>query len=210
MKQSILSQLLLGALLTISLGMAACAKKDSSSDVRVAGRGGVVATATTSGLPANTATCNNGQTGTGSLQTTTNAVLALVSATIDPQSFGTICRTNFSASLRFDSAGNVVNSGSTVLIQIVDSWVGQVYNGKTIQAYEVQFANAVSGTYNRSAGSFDVTFKDDYGYFKISGQVTGATATGTVYFQNDVAVTGYQPVAGTLGTFSIPAATLIK
>ncbi len=209
MKQSIFSKILLGAILAGSLGMTACAKKDGSS-VRVAGRGGVVTSGNGTTTPGNTATCSNGQTGTGSLQASNSAILALVSATISPESFQGICRTNFSATLKFDSSGNVVSSGSTILIQIVDQLVGTVYQGKTIQAYEIQFANAASGMYNRNAGSFQVTFADSYGSFVIAGQVNGATATGTVYFNNTVAVDGYQPVGGTLGTFSIPTATLIQ
>ncbi|MDG0818211.1 hypothetical protein [Bdellovibrio svalbardensis] len=209
MKQSILSKMILGALLAGSLGMTACAKKDDST-VRVAGRGGAVTSGGGSVTPENTATCSNGQTGTGTLQATNEAILALVSATISPESFQGICKKNFSASLKFDSSGNVVSSGSSILIQIVDALVGQVYQGKTIQAYEIQFANAVSGMYNRNTGSFQVTFADSYGSFVISGQVNGANATGSVYFQNNVAVAGYSPVGGTLGTFTIPTAVLIK
>lgn len=209
MKQSILSKMLFGSLVAVSVMMTACAKQDGSS-VRVANRGGAIVSGGSSTLPTNTATCSNGQAGTGTLSTTTNAVLALVSATISPQSFGNICKVNFSAVLQFDSAGNIVPSGSTVLIQIVDDWVGQVLNGKTIAPYEIEFTNAASGVYNRASGAFQATFSDAYGSFILTGTVSGATATGSVYFQNTVAVDGYSPVGGQLGTFTIPTATLMK
>lgn len=218
MKQTILSKMILGALLAGSLGMTACAKKDGSS-VRVAGRGGVVSSGNGGApTPGNTATCSNGQAGTGTLQAdSVEAVKGLVSATISPQSFGNICRVNFSASLKFDSAGAIVGSGSTILLQIVDDWVGQKTNdGKVIQAYEIQFSNANSGVLNRSTGTVQAVFSDSYGSFLISGQVSGSTVNGKVYFNNKVAVDGYSPMPGNntdwvpLGSFSSPTATMIK
>lgn len=212
MKQSIFTKMIFGAIMALSLGMTACAKKDGSS-VRVAARGGAV---NANSAPSDAASCNNSVAGTGQLNASSNAVLALVSATISPQSFGTICRTNFSAALKFDSSGNIVSSGSTVFIQIVDSWVGQATTeGKTIKPYEIQFSNASSGVYNRSSGGFQAVFTDEYGSFAITGTVSGATATGTVLFNNKVAVSGYSPVPGdnswaTLGTFSIPTSALMK
>ncbi|HWU42940.1 MAG TPA: hypothetical protein VN132_05860 [Bdellovibrio sp.] len=210
MKQTILSKTLLAALVSASLLMTACAKKDDSSGVRIANRGGAVASGGTSTLPNNSATCSNGQTGTGSLSTDTNSILALVSATIAPTSFGNICKVNFSASLKYDASGNIIPGGSAILIQIVDDWVGQVYNGKTLQPYEIQFTQAVSGNYDRGSGSFQAVFQDSYGSFTMSGQVSGATASGTVSFQNTVAVAGYSPVGGQLGNFSISTAVLMK
>lgn len=209
MKQSILSKMFLGAVLALSLGMAACAKKDGGS-VRTAPRGGLVQ----NNVP-NNATCTSG-TGTGTLQVTdVNSVMDLVSATISPTSFSNVCKVNFSAAFKFDSAGNIVNSSSSVLFQIVDGWVGQVVDGKTIAPYEIQFANAYSGSYNRSTGIVQAIFVDNYGGLLVYGQVNGANVTGTVYFYNNTAVSGYTPTSGlnqwaTLGQFSIPAATLIK
>lgn len=211
MKQSIFTKMILGALFAASLGMmTACAKTDSSSGVRVAGRGGEINTAAAGDSVAvqnNSATCSNGQTGTGTLSASNDAILALVSATISPQEFQGICKTNFSAALSFDSSGNIIAAKSSILIQIVDGLVGTVINGKTIQPYEIQFANAVSGVY-QSNGYFQATFSDNYGQFYIQGNIAGATASGTVSFQNSVAVAGYQPASGNLGTFTMPASLI--
>ena len=139
MKQSFFSKLILTAVMALSLGLAACAKKGDSS-VRVAGRGGVVANGTT-----NNATCNNGSQGNVTFTpANSQMVLTFVSATIDPASFGSICRVNMTSNLSFDSNG-YLQAGSSLLLQVVDSYVGTQYNGHTIQPYEIQFANAVSG-----------------------------------------------------------------
>jgi hypothetical protein len=218
MKQFQLSKLFLGALCVMALGLSACGKKDGSA-VRVSGRGGSIPSTSVVGangqqqqvLPPNTGTCQNHEAGTGSLETSTGMVLGLVSATINPKSFESICRVNFSAKLKFDPNGNISSNNSFVLLQVIDAWVGQTYEGKVIKPYEILFRNVTQGYYNKNTGEIQVSFADGYGTFVINGRVQGAVTTGVVFFMNNVSVdSSISPAQGTLGNFSIPSAALLN
>lgn len=211
MKTSFLSKSVFAALL-MALALSGCAKKESAG-VRMAGRGG--ATNNTSGVnPASPykgdVTCTTGAPGTGTLYTSEEEVLRLISATLNPDTFEGICKANFSATLKFDANGAVVKSGSAIFIQIVDSLVGQVSEGQQIKPYEINFTNAVSGQFDRNSNSFEVIFEDSFGTFDIQGRVVGNEAQGTVHFENKTRFDNGTPESGTLGSFRMPLSSIQK
>ncbi|MGE5085367.1 MAG: hypothetical protein ACM3MG_03645 [Bacillota bacterium] len=215
MKRSLINKTVLGALMVLSMALTACGKKDAGSAVRVAGRGGSVVTS---------ATCSSGQMATGRIYDPSNSgsfesvVKIFVSATIAGSSFGTIdgsgSGTNgvfLTPSLQFDSAGNIVKTNSSILIKIVDSYVGMPSGDHTIQPYEIQFTNAYSGTIDKASRTFNVTFQDQYGYIQLSGSYDNSYASGTVNFQNYTSVDGSSTgSAYRMGTFYVPTCGLLK
>lgn len=219
MTNSILKNKMMGVLLLAVLSLSACGKKEGSG-VRVAGRGAATGVAQ-GGTSGTSGTCGAQSTGkifdAYASSTFEQQVKNFVSATLDPQSLGSISgnindRTgiDFNATFRFDSNGNVVAAESKVHIKIFDSFVGQVYNGQTIQPYEVAFTAASEGMIDRNTRQFQVRFKDSYGEIVFQGSYDNSLAQGTVYYQNYTAVQGYQPTSGTLGSFRIYACSLIK
>lgn len=206
----------MGVLLLAVLSLSACAKKNGSA-VRVAGRGGV----STTGTVSQSGTCGSQSVGkifdlyaSASFE---QQVKGFVSATLDPQSLGTISGNindktgiDFTATFRFDSAGKIIADSSNVTMKIFDSYVGQVYEGQTILPYNVAFTAASEGMIDRNTRQFQVKFRDGYGEIIFQGSFDNSIAEGTVYYQNYTAVTGYQPASGTLGTFRIYACSLIK
>lgn len=224
MKQSTLSQMMLSALCVITLGMTACGQKDAggSSAIRIAPRGGDITPMSPSvggggggaigggTVPSAGATCQNNITGTANLAHDEMGVMGLLSATIDPKNFGRICRVNLSANLKFDATGNLVPGSQMILIQVVDEYVGQVWQNKVIPLYEIQFKSATQGFFDKASGAFQVVFSDQYGTFWISGQVEGINTRGSVYFQNNSNIAGGAGAKGILGNFTIPTAALLN
>jgi hypothetical protein len=219
MNSSLISKAFFGGLVALSLGLTSCAQKEGTA-VRVPGRGGLIngdvnfisnGSGTPNGIPQNTSTCSDNQTGNGSLQFDVNAVLGLVTATIGQDSFKGICKVNFSARFIFDANGILNPTGSGILLQVIDSYVGMVVNGRTIPPYELNFQNAKGGSYDRSTGKINVQFEDSFGSLTVVGQDNGQMVTGAIYFQNyKNIVTTQQPAQGTLGSFSIPRAVLMN
>ncbi|ASD63852.1 hypothetical protein [Bdellovibrio bacteriovorus] len=224
MTNSIFKNKMLGVLLLAVLSLSACAKKDSSS-VRVAGR--TTNTGTTSGGGVS----QGGTTASGTCGTSSagkifdqyaspqfeTQVKNFVSATLDPQSLGSVSgnindRTGVDlfATFKFDSAGSLVAAESNMLIKIFDSYANQVYNGQVIQPYSVSFSQASEGMIDRNTRQFQVKFRDGYGEIIFQGAYDNSIAEGTVYYQNYTAVAGYQPTSGTLGSFRMYACSLIK
>lgn len=219
MKTSFFNKMMLGALVAIAFSMSACAKKDSGA-VRVAGR--TTGTAVTQNTSAAT-TCGNASMSWGKIfdpyasPQFESQVKSFVSATLDPQSLGSISGNindktgiDFSGVFKFDSAGNLIPSSSSLIIKIFDSYVGQVYEGQTIVPYIVEFTNASDGVYNRTTRQLSVRFKDAYGEIVFTGQVNNQMVEGTVTYSNSVAVSGYQPAQGSLGSFRGYSCALIK
>ncbi len=220
MKQSFFNKLMMGALVVIGLSLSACAKKDGGA-VRVAGRTTSTGTGISQGNIPNT--CANANMTVGKIYDPYNSpnfeaqVKGFVSATLDPQSLGTISgnindRTGIDmiGSFQFDSAGKLVAASSKVLIKIFDSYVGQVYNGQTIAPYQVEFSQAKEGMIDRTTRQFQVKFQDGYGEITFQGTFDSTVAQGTVYYQNYTAVSGSQPAQGTLGAFRAYTCALIK
>ncbi|UOF02131.1 hypothetical protein [Bdellovibrio reynosensis] len=198
------------ALLLTAVLFSGCAKKETAG-TRVAGRGNNVTQTTVPTSPyTGDVTCSKGAAGTGTLYTTEVEVLGLISATLDPKNFQGICKANFSATLKFDTSGNVVKNGSAIFIQIVDSLVGQMSEGQVIKPYEINFTNAVSGHYDTQSRTFEVRFEDSFGTFDIQGQVVGGEAQGHVVYENKVRYDNGTPESGTLGSFRIPVSALFK
>lgn len=204
MNTSFFSKTALGALVALSLGLTACAKKGDSA-VRVAGRGGSVTTS---------ATCSTGQSAVGSISSTDAALKSFVSATLPGNSFGTITSAgagiDLTLGLKFDSSGTLVKDQSSILIAIRDSLVGTQPGDHVIEPYEIQFTNAYSGTLNQNARSFTIVFQDTLGWIQLQGTYDGTTARGNVTFQNYSSVDGHSLQASTLGTFTVPVCGLFK
>ncbi len=215
MKSSIFTKFALGAVMALSMGLAACAKKGDSS-VRVAGRGGEVTT---------NSTCTTGASAIGRIYSTSNAaafekaVKIFVSTTLPGTSFGSIDATGQSSNgvfvtmnLRFDASGNIDKTSSKVLVQIRDSFVGQIdpETKKEIPAYEVQFTSAYAGSVNKSNRTFTVTFQDNLGWIAFSGSYDASNAFGTVYFQNYSSVDNSPLTQQTMGSFWVPSCGLFN
>lgn len=220
MKTSFFNKSMMGVLVALALSLSACGKKDSSA-VRVAGRGTPTGVSQSGGTTPNT--CGNANMTWGKIydpyasSAFESQVKGFVSATLDPQSLGTISGNindktgiDFSGSFQFDTAGKLIPASSTVVIKIFDSFVGQVYNGQTIVPYVVEFKQASEGMIDRNTRQIQVRFKDSYGEIIFQGQYDNTTVQGTVQYQNYTAVNGYQPAAGILGSFRAYTCALIK
>ncbi|WP_413613416.1 hypothetical protein [Bdellovibrio sp. HCB-110] len=220
MTKSFFNKSMMGVLVVLALSLSACAKKDSSA-VRVAGRG--ASTGVTQGGTTTPNTCSNTNMSWGKIYDPSSSpqfeaqVKGFVSATLDPQSLGTISGNindktgiDFSGSFQFDAQGRLIPASSTVVIKIFDSFVGQVYNGQTVVPYVVEFSQASEGIIDRTTRQIQVKFKDSYGEIVFQGQYDNNTVQGTVHYQNYTAVSGYQPSGGTLGAFRAYTCALIK
>lgn len=220
MKQFFSNNKLMGALVLVVLSLSACAKKDGAS---VASAGRATATGTTSQV---TQTVQNacGSNIKGRIYDPAGSanferqVKGLLSASIDPSSFGTISGNvndpttgvDVYASIKFDYIGAIVAAESTLQIKVFDSYVGQVVDGKVIREFDITFSKAASGQINRNTRQFQATFTDEYGDVILSGAYNDSIAQGTVYYQNRQSVSSSYPSNGTLGTFTIPTCFLIK
>ncbi|WP_374080211.1 hypothetical protein [Bdellovibrio bacteriovorus] len=220
MTKSFFNKSMMGVLVALALSLSACAKKDSSA-VRVAGRGASIGV--TQGGTTTPNTCGNANMNWGKIYDPNASgqfeaqVKSFVSATLDPQSLGTISGNisdktgiDFSGSFQFDAQGRLIPASSTVVIKIFDSFVGQVYDGKTVVPYVVEFSQASEGIIDRTTRQIQVKFKDSYGEIVFQGQYDNNTVQGTVHYQNYTAVSGYQPSGGTLGAFRAYTCALIK
>ncbi|KYG65391.1 hypothetical protein AZI87_12650 [Bdellovibrio bacteriovorus] len=218
MKTSFFNKSVMGILVLVALSLSACAKKESSA-TRVAGRSNTPAVT----QPNAVNSCGNASMNVGKIYDYYNSgsfesqVKSFISATLDPQTLGTISGNindktgiDFFGAFKFDSSGNLVAGSSTVLIKIFDSYAGQSYNGQVIQPYQVEFSAAASGTINRNTRQFTVKFSDSYGDIVFQGQYDGTLAQGNVTYQNRTAVNGYSPASGTLGQFKAYTCALIQ
>lgn len=221
MDNSFFKKSMMGVLALAALTLSACAKSNSS-DVRVAGRGidPLVAAQQQQGTQN---ACSNAQMAWGKIfdpyasSQFESQVKSFVSATLDPQSLGTISGNiadktgiDFQGSFQFDSQGKLIPASSTVLIKIFDSYVGQTYNGQSVQPYIVEFKAANSGFVDRNTRQFEAKFSDNYGDIVFSGRYDNQTVEGTVTYVNNTAIAGYQKASGTLGSFKAYTCALIK
>lgn len=208
MNTSFLNKSVMGILVLAALTLSACAKKEDSFG-RTADRTGNGITQANQ-----TVNCQNASQAWGKIYDQNNSanfetqVKAFVSATLDPNSLGSISGNindatgvDFNGLFKFDSAGKLIPESSSITIRIFDSYVKQVIDGKTVQPYDVTFTQAKSGTINRNTRQINVLFEDEYGSITITGTYDGQIVQGTVAFRNSVAVTGYTPQSGTLGSF---------
>ncbi len=200
--------------------LASCAKK--SEDRTARGSGPAL------GVAGNTSTCGTGQQSVGRIYEANNIdststfeqrVKGLISATVDPQYFGTISGNGNDAQsgvtiegrLRYDGNGSVLLDQSNLKITIYDSYVGQKdSSGNAVQAYPINFNTASAGTMNLQTKVFTLQFKDTYGEVTLNGTVNASTVTGTVSYQNYTSYKGGQAAAGNLGTFTIATCGLVN
>lgn len=222
MTYSYFKKSMMGVLVLAALSLLGCAKNNSSG-VRIAGRGaGAVPTtpAQQQGLPNS---CSNSQMEIGKIFDPYSSpqfesqVKGFVSATMDPQEFGTISGNiydstgiDFKGSFQFDSQGNLISESSSLWIKIVDSYVKQTYNGELVQPFIVEFVAANSGIIDRNTRQFKVIFKDNFGEIIFVGRYDNQIAEGEVSYVNNTAVAGYQPASGKLGSFRAYSCGLIK
>jgi hypothetical protein len=220
MNKNLFNQIMLGGIILASLTMTACGQKDDSA-VRTAGR------TTGAGVTQNNvllnSTCANPSMNWGKIfdpvasSQFESQVKGFVSATLDPQNLGSISGNindktgiDFAGTFKFDAQGQLVPGSSSVVIKIFDSFVGQVYEGKTIEPYIIEFASATEGRLDRNTRQMSIKFKDNYGEIVFTGQYNASTVEGTVQFVNTTAVAGLQPARGTLGSFRAYTCALIK
>lgn len=193
--------------------LAACSKGASERSAR--------ATDGNLGATGNTSTCSSAAQAVGRVYdggvasggTFEQRVKGLLSATVDPQYFGTISGDGNDPStgvtiegrLRYDGAGNVLMNQTNLKLVVTDSFVGQKDStGAVIPAYPMNFAAASSGTVNVAAKTFTIVFKDSYGEITLNGSFNTSMVTGTISFANSTTVlAGGTPASGTLGAFQI-------
>ncbi|MGZ3786621.1 MAG: hypothetical protein ACXWR0_19360, partial [Bdellovibrio sp.] len=127
MKKSFFNNSLMGVLLIAALSLSACSS-NNSSDVRVVGRGnGVLPNGTAQQQGGVAANCPNTQMNMGKIFDPYGSanfemqVKNFVSATLDPQSLGTISGNiadktgiDFEGTFQFDNTGNLVAASSNV------------------------------------------------------------------------------------------------
>jgi hypothetical protein len=207
--------------LTMALFLAACGQSENTTSMNVAGGGGNSGSVGGSNN-CSTSTSTQGQIYDPNYRTNPTAfrvaVGNFVSATLDPKYLGDVSGDpssktgiKFSGSFSFAATGQINLSATSVQIDINDSLVGTTdSSGKLITAYPVDFSQAAAGNYDKSNGTFQVTFQDQYGQLVFNGKVSGQTAQGTVTFANTSAVDGLGARSGTLGTFVISSCSLLK
>lgn len=223
MKQSSLTTVLMSMMLMAMLSLSACAKKDDSK-VRIVGRAGVGVGTGTAGV-GGYANCGNQAQSTGKIfDAQANSarfeadVKGFVSATLDPQYLGTVSGDinaatgiDFLGGLRFNAQGQLEVESASLMIKIFDSYAKQSYNGQVVQPYVIEFVGASAGMVDHQSRQFQVTFKDSYGSVTMQGSYDlNGLASGTVTYENFIAVDGYFPARGTLGSFRIATCGLIK
>jgi hypothetical protein len=220
MKTSFFKKSVMGTVLLAMLTLASCAKKDDSSTRSATRAGNGIAPSSTTNSCSNPTTMAWGKIYDPNNSNSTSfesQVKDFVSATLDPESFGTISgnindRTglDINLSLPFDSSGNLIIASAEISIKIVDSFVGQNYQGTVVAPYYVTFSQAKSGSYNRNTRQVTAVFEDEYGSITISGSTDGQQyVTGTVSYQNYKSVVGTAK-AGTLGAFKTYTCATIK
>jgi hypothetical protein len=201
--------------------LSACSKKDDSG---VTARAGVNAL----GVDSNVSTCGSTQqavgrvyenNASGSSYTFEQRAKGLISATVDPQNFGSISGNPNDAQsgvtiegrLRYDANGAVILDQSNLRLMVYDSYVGQKDSaGATIQPYPINFNAATSGTVNVSTKQFTVLFKDSYGEVTVTGTINNSTVVGSISYTNYSSYNGGQGVSAVLGGFTINACALIN
>lgn len=205
-------------ILVAMTALVACSKSNDSRPARANGNvgvsgGGSSSTCTTAGQ-ATGRVYDNGVSGTSFEQ----RVKGLLSASVDPQYFGTISGNGNDAQtgvtiegrLRYDSNGNILLDQTNLKLIVTDSYVGQKdSNGATIQAYPIQFSTASSGNMNLSTKTFTVLFKDSYGEVTVTGTVNGSVVSGSISYNNYVSYDNSTPASGSLGAYQIATCGLI-
>ncbi len=227
MNSSLLSKInLVILLLGMTLSLMACSGGDRGTTVRTSRTASDLTAGNVGGSSGTAASCPTPGASVGKIYSSSagvsfeSQVKAFVSATLDPAALGTVSGDmsaptgiDFTGALAFDNAGNLIAGSSNINIKIFDSYVGQVVDGETIQAYLIQFGAATSGTLDRQMRQFQVKYSDSYGDIVFQGQYeisAQGLAQGIVTFQNRVAVNGYTPASGTLGNFKILTCAFIK
>jgi len=153
-----------------------------------------------------------------SSQTFEQRVKALLSASANPTSFGTIDGSQTATQtcvmmegrLNYDSSGNVNASLSTLKLTIYDSYVGQKdTSGNTITPSVITFSSASSGQVDVNGKSFTLKFSDSYGEIDLTGNFAQTTTTGTMSFQNTTSFDQSASSSGVLGAFSIGTSAFV-
>ena len=211
----------------LSAVLAACGQRGGStsrSNVRAAGPGTHLNVSTQGFM----SQCSNGTSAVGAIfdggGTTTvggsfrDRVGQLVSATMDPASFGDIsgqygAQTGIDLRLRLLALGTGQVDGQQSRLQLViyDSLVGQPKSsGGTIEPYPITITGSATGVINQATRQFQVSFSDQYGTIQLSGTWDQNQASGTVVFQNRTHFSSGMPASGTLGNFVFPACALFQ
>jgi len=150
--------------------------------------------------------------GSASGTTFEQRVKGLLSALVDPQYFGTISGdanstqtgVTIEGRIRYDSAGKIQTSQSSLKLVVTDSFVGQKDGeGKTVTAYPIQFNSASSGEVH-SDRTFSAVFKDTLGEITVTGTLGGSTVTGKISYVNYTSFDGSAGASGDLGSFTLP------
>lgn len=198
-------------ILVATFSLVACSKKSEDRSARQTGAA--------VGVTGNSPTCSTAQQAVGRVYDASNSVSSfeqrvkgLLSATVDPQFFGTISGNGNDAQngvtiegrLRYDGSGNILLDQTNLKLTIYDSFVGQKdSSGNIIAAYPIQFNTATGGSVNLQTKTFTIQFRDNYGEVVLTGNINASTVTGTITYQNFVSFNGTQPSGGALGAFSI-------
>lgn len=183
----------------------ACGKSSPNNSTR--GAEGV------SALAAQMATCANGQSAVGYVYSDsgdlTTQAQELVSATINPQFFGTVsgqpgAATGIDLRMRIKMVNGQVNAAATMMqLVIYDSNVGQpstVNAGQLIQPYPITMTQAVQ------ASNSQILFEDQFGRILVNiTQTDPQSIRGTIQFENKTNVAGGTAYSDTLGSFILPA-----
>jgi hypothetical protein len=194
--------------------LSACSKKEDSGVTARAGVGAL-------GVNSNVSTCTSTQqsigrvyenNASGSSYSFEQRAKGLLSATLNPEVFGTISGNPNEAQsgvtiegrLRYDANGAVILEQSNLRLTIYDSYVGQKdSSGAAIQPYPINFNAASSGTVNVSTKQFTVLFKDTYGEVTVTGTVNNSTVVGSISYTNYSSYNGGQGASAVLGGFTI-------
>lgn len=183
----------------------ACGKSKNSGTGVNAGRDVRVATPGPSNLPTNQGSLAGTQ---GAMVTQPNqaqmdeAAKILVSATIAPESVGTIRSIELKGQVRVDRNTGAINaSGSRIWLTITDSFVGTDVDGQQVQPIQISVAGSQGLAANYQA---NLTFADQYGTITIQGTFNMNTFQGTVSFNNTQGAGFNGKRSGTLGQFQIP------
>lgn len=187
--------------------LAACGKSDSSNRTN---------SSNASVIASQLATCANGQSAIGFMYSDsgdlTQQVQALVSASMDPNSFGSVSgnpsdgsRTGIEVRMRLRQVGGQLQaSGSMLQLTIYDQYVASgaqstINPGQTVQPYPITMTQAAQ------ASGMSVVFSDNYGTITVTltGQdQNGSALYGDISFTNRSGAYAGQNV--TLGHFKVP------
>jgi hypothetical protein len=132
------------------------------------------------------------------------AVLGLLSATIDPETIGDILDVELHLNIRFNENYEITNSSMFRLV-ITDSMVGQQdpETGMTYEPFQiVHMDSTLSGKWDPIERKLTLKFSDEYGEINLAAQEEGDALVGTISFENTKSWDDSAPSSGVLGTFS--------